>query len=305
MDLSVIVLMVGGPVFLERCLRHLTPQAAGSAVEVIVPYDDAAPETEPLRREFPQVKFLHLGGGKTHARPGSVSAAHELYDRRAAAALAAARGRIIGLLQDFGPPDPDWCRQVLEAHRFPHAAIGGAVEHSGRGVLNWAVYFQDFGGYQLPLREGPSEYLTDVNVTYKREALDSVRRLWSSRYNEATINWALARAGQTLWLHPGMVVRQNRERLSLPRLVVERASWGRLFGSARVRELSPAKRLLYILASPLIPAVLLARYTRRVLSRGRHGLIFLAAFPALSLLTLCWCAGEFWGYVTRRPVSVE
>ena len=146
-----------------------------------------------LKRDFPQVIFYDMGCVKAAGAFDSNGTAHDLYDRRTAAGLKIARGEIMAFLEDYGVPDPDWCEQIIRAHQLPHGVIGGAVEHSGKGSLNWAVYFLDFGRYQLPLREGPANYLTDVNVSYKRDALQSVKDLWRVNYNEVTVNWALAK----------------------------------------------------------------------------------------------------------------
>ena len=183
---------------------------------------------------------------------------------------------------------------------MPYEIFGGAIEQAGDGLLNWAVYFLDFGRYQLPLREGAVPYLSDVNIAYSRRALDTVRDTWSMRYNEVTVNWALARKGYVLWQRPQMIVRQDRGTLKLSELVVERFWWGRLFASQRVRELSSFARLFYFCFSPLLPFVMLARVTKKVLTGQRHRVKLLAAFPALVLLTFTWSVGEAAGYATGR-----
>lgn len=299
-ELSVVVTIVGGAPFVHRCLANLVPQTEGRNIEVIVPFDSTAHGIDQIRRSFPTVKLIDMGVVKTEGRPGSQQAAHEMFDRRTAAGLNFARGNILALLQDYGAPDPDWCDQVLEAHRHSFAVIGGAVEHAGQGELNWAVYFLDFGRFQLPLREGPSEYLTDVNVSYKRDAIESVRELWTDRYKEVTVNWALARKGMVLWQRPQIVVRQDRGLLSFPSLVVERYSWGRLFGCIRTQEISHVARLFYVLFSPGIPIVLLARTARKVLNGRRNVGRFLASLPQFCAMTFSWCLGEFVGYLTGR-----
>jgi hypothetical protein len=298
--LSVIVTIVGGATFLHKCLSRLIPQTEGRNIEVIVPYDSTASEIAELKNVFPQVLFVDMGVAKTDGRPGTQQAAHEIFDRRTAAGLNAARGEILALLQDYGSPDPSWCDRVLEAHRLPYDVIGGAVEHGGKGPLNWAVYFLDFGRYQLPLPEGPTDYLTDVNVSYKRAALESVRHLWAERYKEVTVNWALASKGAVLWQRPQIVVWQDRGTLSFSDLVVERFSWGRLFGCIRTREISPLTRLLYIALSPGIPLVLLARMAKKVFSTGRNRGKFMLALPQFAAMTFFWCLGEFAGYLTGR-----
>jgi hypothetical protein len=302
-NLSVVITIVGGTGFLHRCLSRLIPQTDGRAIEVIVPYDSTASGIAELKNSFPQARFVDMGVVKTDERPGTQQAAHEMFDRRTAAGLNTAQGEILALLQDYGAPDPNWCNEVLKAHRLPYGIIGGAVEHEGKGALNWAVYFLDFGRYQLPLREGPTDYLTDVNVSYKRAALESVRHLWAERYKEVTVNWALARQGMVLWQRPQIVVRQDRGSLSFRPLITERFSWGRLFGCIRTKEISPLARLLYIVLSPGIPLILLARTARKVFGGRRNCSKFIVSLPQLSAMTFFWCLGEFMGYLTGRESS--
>ena len=301
--LSVVVTIVGGTTFTHRCLSSLVPQTVGRNIEVIVPFDSTAHGIDRLRKAFPAVVFADMGVVKTDGRPGSQQAAHEMFDRRTAAGLNAARGEILALLQDYGAPDSNWCDQVIEAHRLPYGVIGGAVEHEGGESLNWAVFFLDFGRHQLPLPEGPAVYLTDVNVSYKRPALESVRDLWAARYKEVTINWALAGKGTVLWQRPQIVVRQNRGQLSFRDLIAERFSWGRLFGCIRSREIAPLTRLLYVILSPGIPLLLLARMARKVFGTRRNRGRFIMALPQLAAMTFIWCSGEFVGYLTGRESS--
>ncbi|MCC7355348.1 MAG: hypothetical protein IT330_16520 [Anaerolineae bacterium] len=298
--LSVVVRVVGGDAFLRRCLDHLVKQTGGRAMEVIVPYDSLVRGVAGLERDFPQVRFVDMGVIGTDGRPVPPGEAHLLYDRRTAKGLAVARGEILALLEDYGAPGPDWCTQVLDAHLLPYGVIGGAVEQEADGTLNWAVYFLDFGRYQLPLREGPVAYLSDVNVSYKRPILESVRSLWEEKYNEVTVHWALARQGAVLWQRPQIVVRQDRGRLALPSLIVERFAWGRLFASRRVQEVAVATRVKYAVLSPLIPVILLARIAQKVFRSRRHRAKFLRSFPVLIVLALSWCLGEFVGYVSGR-----
>ena len=298
--LSVILRIVGGKPFVKRCLSRLVPQAVRCSAEVILPFDSTVSSIAELKRDFPQVVFHDMGRVRIAGGFGSHAMAHDLYDRRTAAGLKIARGEIMALLEDYGVPDPDWCEQIIKAHRLPHGVIGGAVEHGGNGDLNWAVYFLDFGRYQLPLREGPTNYLTDVNISYKRNALLSVSDLWTDEYNEVTINWALAKKGIVLWQKPELVVREDRGKLSVSDLIAERFAWGRLFAGKRVQSSTLLLKGLYVVLSPVIPAVLLARMTLKALKARRNWVPFFRALPLAVVLTLVWCAGEFMGYVTAR-----
>ncbi len=299
--LSVVVRIVGGGHFLRRCLAGLACQTDGASIEVIVPFDSTVSGIEPVRSEFPRVTFVDMGVVKTDAAVGSGALAHELYDRRSAAGFSAGRGTILAQIEDYAVPDADWCQRVLDAHRLPHGVIGGAVLHGGQGVLNWAVYFSDFWRYTPPLPEGPASYVTDINVSYKRTALDSVREVWRDRYNEVVVHHALNQRGVLLWLRPDILVCIDRGRLSVRGAVLERFFGGRLFAAVRIQGMSPARRLVYITASPALPALLLFRMGRRALRSGDKWDRFLVGLPYLLILTVCWCVGEMVGYATRRP----
>lgn len=302
--LSVIVTAVGGSRHLERCLDYLLPQLTPE-VEVLVPHDSTLIEIVPICTNsiYGCITFVDMGEVATDSPSGTESAAHEMYDRRTAAGIRAARGTIIALLQDYGAPAADWVQQVLSAHELPHGVIGGSVEHAGQGPWNWAVYFLDFGRYQKPLPEGPSVYLTDINVSYKRPVLETVRDLWEYRYKEVTVNWALNRKNIVLWQRPQIEVLQDRGTLTLGGLLVERYCWGRLFGSIRVHENNGWTRLLFVVFSPAIPLILIGRISRKVFLGGRHKGALLQCLPHFVIITIAWCFGEFIGYLTGRESS--
>jgi hypothetical protein len=298
--LSIIVTVVDGGETLRRCLRALDAQQDAPPLEVIVPFDDSRPEVRRMAGEFPAFTFLDLGAIPTVRSAESAAGQHELFDRRRAAGLRAATGELIGMLEDRGAPRPDWAAVVTRLHAHPYAVIGGAVENGRDRLLNWAVYFCDFGRYRLPLAAGPAEYVTDVNLCYKRRALAATEPLWRDRYHETTVHWALRRAGETLFLNPEMVVDQFRENLQLRGLLSERFAWGRLFAYTRAREASAAKRGLLAALGPALPFVLFLRQLRL---QHRKGSLrqFAAASPGVFVLLCSWCAGEIVGYITARP----
>jgi hypothetical protein len=298
--LSVILRIVGGNSFVRRNITCLLPQIEGRSIEVIVPYDSTVSGMDDLVGTFPRVRFLQMGYVKTQASPETHAAAHELYDRRTAAGLKVARGEILALLEDYGLPEPDWCDQILDAHKLPYGVIGGSVEHRGAGLLNWAIYFIDFGRYQLPLVEGLVDYLSDVNVSYKRRVLESVSDAWTREYNEVAVHWALAKKGEVLWQRPQIVVGEDRGHLSFMDAIRERFWWGRLFGSIRAQHAPPPARFLYVFLSPIIPLVLFLRMTKKIIGTRRNWYQFLLASPLIAVLTAIWSAGELIGYISKR-----
>ncbi len=300
--LSIVVTVVDGGRALQACLHALYVQDTAEPLEVLVPFDATIAEVGQLAERFPGVRWLDLGHVRTQRPAHTQAGQHELFDRRRSAGLAAACGEKVAILEDRGIPRSDWARAALAIHAAkPNAVVGGAVENGVDRPLNWAVYFCDFGRYQLPLEHGPAAYATDVNVVYKREALDRTREHWKERYHETTVHWALQRAGETILLSPEPVVEQVRRKLRLSAVLVERYHWGRLFAYTRAREASNARRLCFAAGAPVLPFLLLARVVRdRIRRRAQVGLA-LRVMPLILLLQAAWCAGEFVGYATRRP----
>lgn len=301
--LSIVIAIVSGARHLDDCLAALSAQedCEPEKTEIIVPFDIQDQDIPRLGSKYPDVIF--------HATTMSVEApawlSHEHFDELRATGLQLARGEIVALLVDHETPAPDWCRKMREAHAQPHAAIGGAVENRIDTPVNWATYFFDFGRYQNPVESGPSSFLTDVNIAYKRKSLNSIRHVWEHSFHEPPVHGALLAAGETLWLSSDIVVYQNRTGLTLSGSLRERYIWGRYFSGNRVAGINPVKRMAYCVFSPAVPAIILAKMLINVLKKKRLGGKFLQALPCTLLLTICWSWGEFIGYATGKPSAFK
>lgn len=299
--LSVVVTIVDGGPAVVAVLGALRVQRDPPPMEIIVPFDGSVAGIDELRSAFPEVTFLPLGPIATTRQLDSAAGQHELYDRRRAAALTVARGDLIAIVEDRGLPRPDWARTAVRLHAAqPWAAIGGAIEPARTGLVTWALYVCDFTRYGLPFTAGPREWVSDVNIIYKRRAIDSTRHLWVDRYQEPVVHWDLINRGEQLHLSPELVVDHRRRDVPLPTALRERFHWGRLFGHIRVRHVAPARRVALIAAAPMIPFVILARHVVAQARRG-HAARVVFALPALVALLGAWSAGEVWGYVTGEP----
>jgi len=298
--LSIVVTIVDGGDVLRRFLEAMTSQDDPPPLEVIVPFDASVAETSNLGDRFPGVHFLDLGA-MTPSRPiDSAAGQHELYDRRRARGLGAATGDVIAILEDRGQPRADWARTVMRLHgELPHGCIGGAIECADVGLLQWSIYVCDLGRYGGPFDGGQVDWVSDVNVTYKRATLESTRELWEQRFQEPIVHWALIEAGETLRLSSDLVVIHERPPTTLRKLLPERFDWGRLFGHIRARKMSGWQRVVYTLLSPLIPIRLVFRHGRTQGARGRLGR-YLRALPLTVAMLCAWTAGEVWGYVTKK-----
>jgi len=180
--LSVVVTVVDGGAALERCLHALAGQRGAPPLEVLAPCDATAAEAARVAAGVAGTRVLDLGAVPTVRDAHTAAGQHELFDRRRAAGLAAARAPLVAIVEDRGVPDPDWAAAFVRLHAGrADAVIGGAVAFGAGGTLNRAVFLCDFARYAPPFPPGPRAYVTDVNVCYKRAALERTRELWRER----------------------------------------------------------------------------------------------------------------------------
>jgi hypothetical protein len=300
--LSVVVTIVEGGECLRDFLGSITSLDDPPPMQIIVPFDDSAIYVPTIRDQFPGVEFLDLGRLSPTYPIASAAGQHELYDRRRAAGLAAATSEIVAILEDRGQPRPDWARAVISLHNNnENNVIGGAIQcRDPIDAVSWALYVVDFGRYALPFESGPAAWVSDVNVSYTRKALDDTQHLWKDRFHEPIVHSFLIDQGEELFLSNELVVNHFRPPVALSQLISERFHWGRLYGYIRTNQFSVLQRNLFILAGPLIPPVLWIRHGRMQARRGR-GLRTLRAFPFIVILTTAWAIGEVWGCITRTP----
>jgi len=125
------------------------------------------------------------------------------------------RGEIVALTDEHARPRADWCARIAALHAAQaHAAIGGAIENERDQALNWALFFYDAGRYQNPLDAGPAQFVSDLNVSYKRAALERVR-VWQPKYHETGLHDALRAAGELTALSRELIVGVDRGELAL------------------------------------------------------------------------------------------
>jgi hypothetical protein len=305
-ELSVVVVMVSDTtdtsydcLHLVRCLEALRHQQDPPSMEIIVPHHAHIAAIGQLRHQYPEVRFIPVTGLPRYRGVGS-RYEHQLELR--ARGIAAARGRIVALLEDHGRPDESWCAAIVAAHQADYAGIGGAIDNGVDRILNWADYFSDLASYQNPVPDGEASMISEANSSYKRAVLEDVVEIWSGRFNQVEVNEALRARSQKLALSSRIVVYQQRVGIKLGPALLEHFIWGRHFGASRTHRIPWSRRLLYFFSSPLLPAVLLARKARVTWVRRRYRIPFLKALPLTVLLTAAWCLGEAVGYLTGESV---
>jgi hypothetical protein len=261
-----------------------------AALDIIVAESACDGSREAVQAQFPRVTVLHFDEART------------LPELRAAGLLAA-RGAIVALTSDACTPAPGWAEAVRRAHRHRAAAIGGAVENgSTTRLVDWAVFFCEYGRYMLPLAPAQTSDLPGQNVSYKREALTGIRETLLSGVWEPFWHWELASRGAELRRDPSIIVMLRRHD-TVSGFVRERFHYARSFAGQRLQGARWLRRAAYAAGAVLLPPVLLARMGSQLLPKRRALGRLACSVPYLVLFTCAWAAGECVGYVAGAGAS--
>lgn len=280
--LSIIVASSNAVLSIRDCLNSLTRQA-DSTVELIVVDNSDDGSTKIIQRDFPQIRHLTL--------PHQV-----LINELWSAGILQSRGEIVALTTAHCIPAHDWILQIVRAHSVAAAGIGGAIDgEAGSNMVDWAVCFCRYSRFLPPLTNDEVDDIPADNAAYKRVPLFRHEALWRDGFWEPQLHRALAAEGQILQSTATMLVR-HRHSYSFTGFMHQRFLHGEKYGQWRASTLSPAKRLLMIAASPLIPFVLLQRAARRVASKQRYLSRLLLTLPLLAAFFFAWGCGEAMGY---------
>lgn len=285
---------------LADCLEGFARQRNAPPTELIVPHHEQVDGIDELRRKYPDVVFLPVSDVNILRRK---KGGREHHDVLRARGMLAAKGELIGLVEDHAVPDENWSATTVAAHREANAVIGGAMENGVDRLLNWAVYFCDFGKYQNPVPAGPSSSASDANVIYKRRSLERVRDAWQQSFREVIVNGRLMSLGEKVVLRPDVILYQNRRRLRFGEALRERYIWGRSYAATRNLLLTLPKRMVYAALSPALPFLLTLRMGRVAWNRRRCFGKYMAALPIILLLQFSWSLGEGIGYL--RGITPE
>jgi glycosyltransferase involved in cell wall biosynthesis len=293
--LSVIIGAHNAASVIRECLTALARQTSGAPFEVIVA-DSSTDDTPAIvRAEFPRVTLIHtdepLGVPQLRGR-----------------ALGVAKGGVIAILDPFSVAEPDWVEAVVAAHAArSNDVIGGSVNlfRKERQPLDaWAIYFNEYGMFMPPIEARATPIVAGSNVSYKRAVLFDGDRLRHPVFWKTFVNEDAAGAGSPLWLEPSIRVSLNKP-VAFGDFLTTRVSHGRCFAGMRTRNASGLERAMRAAASPLLPFVLWARWTRVFWPKGHHRGRYLVTTPLQLILFAAWAWGECLGYLRGPERSCE
>lgn len=195
-------------------------------------------------------------------------------------------------------------KEILAAHREnAYVGIGGAIEIDDRAsITDSAVYLCRYARYMRPFEPRVIEDIPADNASYKRWALDGCTDVRARGFWEPDIHAKLNAEGHRLWLTPKIGVR-HRGSSAFAEFMSQRFWHGRQFGSSRAGRLPMPLRLAHVLATPLVPVVMLTRIAGQLVGKRRQMGRFLVASPILGIFLISWATGEAFGYL--RPVTAQ
>lgn len=298
-DLSVVVVTPNRFGQLRRTVRHLREQSAAHRVELVVvaPDDDAVADHRPGELDgFAGVEVVPVG-----TIPN--------VDKASAHGVRAARSSVVAMVEDHAFVQPGWAETIVRAHRSEHEVVGSTILNANpHRMLSWVNILVAYGPWNEPDRSsGPIDCLPGHNVTYKRDALVDYGAGLPAKLGRdgGLLDDLAARGARFGFASEAAIAHVNPS--TLRSTVDLRFSAGRLYGATRAasEKWSPARRLLYTLGGPLIPAVRFKRFHDAYFGAGRRREIAPRVFPALALGLVLDGLGQMAGYAAGPGGTVE
>lgn len=282
-SLSIVVASKNTQATIRQCLDALVKQAPSDTVEIVV-VDASTDGSAEIARQFKQVKVI---------QEDSARLVPELWKK----GIESTDGQSVAFTTANFIPAENWVAELLALLQSDHAAVGGVFEKLAPDKLSqWAVYFLRYSAYQPSVSSGPAAQLAADNAVYRRWVFEKYAGLLADGFWEHEVNRRLKLDGHSLFLTSSLKVSMGF--FSPPaEFFRQRFLHGRSFGAERAALAPATRRIFYILASPLIPFVLLARVTRNVFKYSAHLVNFFLCLPWLLFYIMGWALGELSGYV--------
>jgi len=283
--LSVIVASNVGPPFIDDCLASLEKEAMALGAEVIVVACGTTEYSARIQQNFPWVRVIQ------HSQREGVPALRRL-------GVEEAKGDIVAIIEEHCLAGNNWLRRALSEHmRGDYGAVGGPIADNGyKRLRDWVVYFCEYNGSLPPAPDGEVRDLNGANIAYKQQLLMDHKHLLEEGYWEASLHPVLLAKGVRFLSVPDMVI-YHRGPFNLGYYLKQRYWFSRAFAGARAKTLPPSRRVAYLVAAPLVPAILLVRMTWRVWQKRCRVGKFIQSLPLLIPALMGFVAGEWVGYL--------
>lgn len=281
--ISVVIASIVGPPFIDDCIASVVQQESAPPYEIVV-VDCRGPENvKRLADRFPGVRFVAMTQRETVPRLRRVGVEH-------------ARGEYVAIIEEHCLAQKDWLTTLDAAMSSEYVAVGGPIsDYAYHRLPDWVTYFVEYNSYLPPWPDGDTAVLNGANLAYRRRVLGANLHLLDDGYWEATLHPKLLAEGQRFRSVPNMTV-FHRGPFGYLYYLRQRYLFSRAFAGARRGRLSASQRAMYLLAAPVLPFVLLARMSMRVLEKKCRIGKFVQSIPLLLPALVVYVAGEWMGY---------
>lgn len=298
-SVSVIIPSYNSSATIKKCLRSLENQQTDEPFEVIV-VDSSTDNTAGIVREdFPFVRLYLFSERKYPGEARNVG-------------VSQAQADILAFTDADCIAAPNWIAEIIKAHRSSHpistgqAVIGGALDNGNpESYIGWAYYFCKFSQWMPQSKARPMIECPTGCLSVKKWAFEQYGPFREKGYcSDTEFNMNLVKAGYRPFFIPTIKVSHiNISRLS--RFLAHQPRHGKAFAQLRVKaeDFSSARRLLYVVGSPLLPFLLWFRVAKRVFTTKSYMKQFIASTPLIFLGLVAWSIGELLGYALPKAES--
>jgi hypothetical protein len=251
-----------------------------------------------------EILLLDLAPGEPAPLPGSERPgvltvrlpADTLFAAAKAEGVRRASAPVVAFLEEHCRTHAGWARALIEAHRGPWAGVGAEVHNGNPGsAVSRVVALMNYHPWLPPAPRAEFDMLPGHNASFKRDVLlaygDHLKELMRA---EIVLHGKLRADGHRLFLEPTARFEHINES-SLPSIFRGYFLFHRCYGPMRAATFgwSPARRLFYAAATPVIPIYFLVKLWR-TLSRRRPELLASvpAAIPRILAAQLASAAGQ-------------
>ncbi len=274
---------------LEKCLASI--KAYADNTEIVVSTIFSSEQLEHLKQD--NIKFIL---NPNEQNQSSVQQRETRVFRLRSHGIAAAQGEIVLLIEDHCEITPQWFNAMQATLSSPNCIAGGPVANgSTSNLYTWSLYWSEYAAMMPPFPSEDMPYLSAVNCGYFKTALDACKNIWLNDFYDNEVHDALIKQGAKYCPATNAIVHT-----SLPFLfnqaLVHLYTGGKRYGGYRGGSRWNMQRLIRVLSTLAVPAVLFVRVFKLVLQRQpQQTLTFLLAWPILYILLGAWGLGELIG----------
>lgn len=279
-DLSVVIASVNGLPYVDHCLASLARHAPDAEVIVADSTDEATRRA--VAERWPNVKLLTFDAPRT-------------VPELRAAGIFAATAPYVAVIEDHCLVTEEWARTLVAAHRRGVSVVGGPVRNVALRIRDWAAFLFEYSAHMEPSAGGLTDDLTGMNVSYDARAIGAIDDLLRQGKWEGWLHGRLVSRGFALQCEPDAVIEHAKD-FGIREFCSQRFHYARAHAAMRNPELGPLRRVVYVLASPLIAPLLLARIARNVYQRRSRIREFVLALPLLLVYCTVTAVAEAPGY---------